>query len=151
MFPKGSPAITWSINTTFSTINLLSLGLNRMAQFRNANLHLREDQIAQVSSHDHVILQCLDITLGAIQFRLNDKHREKSPDTNRRGKRTIAKEKLYKHIQKRIQELYPNFNVGISTGTQGASINIWKHSYRHWLFVPKDVSIDSTKHKRKKE
>ena len=39
-------------------------------------------------------MQCLDIVLGAMAFRLNDMHKEKRPDTNRRGKRTIAKEKL---------------------------------------------------------
>ena len=35
---------------------------------------IRED-VAEVVSHDHDILQCLDIVLGAIHFKLNDLHK----------------------------------------------------------------------------
>ena len=81
-------------------------------------------------------MQCLDIVLGAMAFRLNDMHKEKRPDTNRRGKRTIAKEKLYKHINKKIREIRSNFNIGISTGIDGDHQNRFIHVYRHWLFIP---------------
>ncbi|BCJ87503.1 hypothetical protein skT53_24880 [Effusibacillus dendaii] len=56
------------------------------------------------------------------------------------GKRTIAKEKLYKHINKRIREIYPNFNIGISAGTKNIH-DRWLHPYRHWLFVPSQHKI----------
>lgn len=46
-----------------------------------------------------------------MNFKLNDMDREKMPGTNRRGKRTIAKEKLYKNILKNIRTIYPNFNI----------------------------------------
>jgi len=59
-----------------------------------------EDQIAEVKSHNHVLLQCVDIVLGAIQFRLNDLHKVTPEGKWRRGKRTIAKEKLYKMINR---------------------------------------------------
>ena len=36
-------------------------------------------------------------------FRLNDKHKIKPPGQRTRGKRTIAKERLYKHISQRIR------------------------------------------------
>lgn len=115
--------------------------------FWDNNIKIRKDDIVEVISHDHVILQCMDIILGAMQFRLNDKHLEKVPGTNRRGKKTIAKEKLYKHINKLIREIYPNFNIGISTGRQGDDSNSWKHPYRHWEFIPSNSEYDETRTK----
>lgn len=52
--------------------------------------------IAEVDSKNHVILQCIDIALGSMNFKLNNMDKEKMPNSNRCGKRTIAKEKLYK-------------------------------------------------------
>ena len=115
-------------------------GINHWPEFRKANIHIMRDQLAEVDSHNHVILQCLDVVIGAMQFRLNNKHKEKLPGSNRRGKRTVAKEKLYKHINSRIRDIYPGFNIGITTGRKGGIANLWTHSYRHWLFVPSDVS-----------
>ena len=89
-----------------------------------------------MNSHDHDILQCLDIVLGAIQFRLNDKHKQKPAGARRRGKRTIAKERVYRHINLAIRTIRPNFNIGITTGTDGNLSNRWHQPYRHWLFVP---------------
>ncbi len=122
------------------------LGLNRNAGFKRARIFLREDQIAEVSSHDHDLLQCLDVVLGAMAFRLNDKHREMPAGESRRGKKTIAKEALYRHINMRIRSIYPHFNVGISTGKRGMQ-SLWEDSYRHWLFVPKERQVDASKHK----
>ena len=123
------------------------VALNQSRQFRDARIRIRHDQIAEISSHDHVVSQCLDVVLGAMVFRLNDKHKIKPEGSRTRGKRTIAKESVYKHINARIREIYPNFNVGISTGIQGAIPNRWLHPYRHWLFVPAQHEIDRTKNK----
>jgi len=118
-------------------------GINRWPEFKRAKIHILRDQLAEVTSHKHVVLQCLDIVLGAMQFRLNDKHKIKPTGAKRRGKRTIAKEKLYKHINAKIREIYPGFNIGITTGLQRNIANRWKHSYRHWLFIPADVMSES--------
>lgn len=126
------------------------LGLNHNPNFHNAGIRFQADQIAEVESHDHVLLQCLDVVLGAMAFRLNDKHKEKPPGKRRRGKRTIAKERLYKHIRARICQLYPNFNIGETTGKGGDWANLWLHPYRHWKFVPTEHEIDATKTKPKK-
>ncbi len=126
------------------------LGLNQNPNFRNARIRFQADQIAEVDSRDHVLLQCLDVVLGAMAFRLNDKHKEKLPGMRRRGKRTIAKERLYKHIHERICQLYPNFNIGDTTGKRGDPANLWCDPYRHWKFVPKNHEIDTTKTKQKK-
>lgn len=123
----------------------LRLGLQ--PEFRQAGILIDREQIAEVRSHDHVILQCLDIVMGAMQFRLNDKHKEKPKDTRVRGKKTRAKEKLYRTILTRIREIRPNFNIGISTGAFGDPSNLWLDPYRHWSFLPRYRSWD---HRRTK-
>lgn len=124
-------------------------GLSRSVEFRHAKIRLENQQIAEVDSRQHVVLQCLDVVLGAIQFKLNDKHKEKAPGTTRRGRKTRAKENLYRHIYKHLCKLRPNFNAGISTGIDGDPRNVWQHPYRHWLFVPRNHKFDGNKTKRK--
>lgn len=124
------------------------LGLNRYRQFQQAGILFKRDQIAEVDSHKHDILQCLDVVLGAINFRLNDKHLIKPEGSRQRGKRTIAKEKLYKFINQRIRGIYPNFNIGITTGHRGDRRNRWNHPYRHWRFVPAEAQINQAAGKR---
>ena len=112
--------------------------LSRTATFRHRRISIKPENISDVDSKQHEILQCLDIVLGAIHFRLNDKHREKTArNGTRRGSRTKAKDRVYKHILKRIQDIYPGFNIGRSTGQPDADSK-WKHPYRHWLFTPRE-------------
>lgn len=99
--------------------------------------HIRKEDVAEVISHEHVLLQCTDIVLGAMYFRLNDLHKVKPEGSRVRGKRTIAKEKLYNHINLRIREILPYFNIGISTGQRGFDHPDWELPYSHWKFVPK--------------
>lgn len=121
--------------------------LEQSSVFRQANIKVPLDQIAEVDSHDHDVLQCVDIVLGAMQFRLNDKHKP-TVKGQRRGNRTIAKSRLYKHINQRIRQTYPRFNIGTSTGVNSDVANRWHHSYRHWLFLPSEFSKDKTRTKR---
>jgi biotin-(acetyl-CoA carboxylase) ligase len=85
------------------------------------------------------IIKCINVT-----FKLNNMDKEKMPNSNRRGKRTIAKEKLYKNILKNIRTIYPNFNIGISTSSRGDYKNNWKDPYRHWCFKSKNSIFDSS-------
>lgn len=126
------------------------LRLQNTESFKEANIKIRLEDIAEVVSHDHVILQCMDIILGSMFFRLNDLHIEKPEGSWRRGKRTLAKEKLYKHIYLHIREIYPGFNIGVSTGTAGRLENRWSHPYRHWLFEPKEYEMDYSLTKKSK-
>lgn len=81
-------------------------------------------------------------------FRLNDLHKVMPEGKHRRGKRTVAKEKLYKTIFAEIEKLYPRFNIGISTGMNHPRYeNGWEAPYRHWKFVPRDFKIDETRYK----
>jgi hypothetical protein len=117
------------------------LGLTKAQKWRIINIK-RED-ITEVDSHNHVLLQCLDIVLGAMSFRLNDKHKEIPKGSRRRGKRTIAKERLYKVILEEIRKIRPGFNIGVSTRTQKYE-DRWKMPYMHWAFVPNEETFDAT-------
>lgn len=77
----------------------------------------------------------MDIILGSMDFKLNGFNEIKDVDTGKRSKRTIAKDKLYKVINKNIREIRKGFNIGVSTGIDGDSNNYWKHLYRHWNFI----------------
>ncbi|BCV23476.1 MAG TPA: DUF3800 domain-containing protein [Firmicutes bacterium] len=126
-------------------------GLQHLKEFREAHLLIRREDIAEVDSKDHVILQCTDIVLGSMQFRLNDLHKEKPKGQRRRAAKTIAKEKLYKYINKRIRQIHPGFNIGVSTGTPNGVTDRWHHPYRHWEFIPENHEVDHTKSKHKQE
>lgn len=123
------------------------LTLNNQAVLRNSNIRILSDGIGEIDSKNHVLLQCLDVVLGAMQFRLNDKHLEKPLGAKQRGKRTIAKEKLYKYIRRQVCEWYPNFNIGVSTSVRGDTTNLWNDPYRHWMFVPSNYKLDPTQSK----
>lgn len=112
-----------------------------------AGVKFDSEQMGEVASHDHVVLQCLDVVLGAMAFRLNNKHMVKPEGQRQRGNRTIAKEKLYRHISTRIRQIYPSFNIGESTGIQGDRANRWRHPYRHWKLIPKNHERDFSKAK----
>lgn len=123
--------------------------LERVPGFRRANIRIREEDITEVRSHEHVLLQCLDVVLGAMQFRLNDKHLVKAPGRRTRGKRTIAKEKLYKAIRSEVCEVnqMPHFNIGITTGKQHGLESLWRDRYRHWAFLPRQHRYEKQKTK----
>lgn len=115
------------------------------ADLQDCAPRIPRDQIAEVRSHDHVLLQCVDIVMGAMQFRLNNHHLEKPVGQRRRGKKTIAKEKLYKTIFQEIAAIHPRFNIGVSTGSRNYDNPHWESPYEHWLFEPtqmKNKSID---------
>ena len=120
--------------------------LNEDKRFQDANIKIRKEDILEIDSRTSLPLQMMDLILGAICFRLNEKHRHKLPGTRRRGKRTILKEKLYKQIYFRISQLRKGFNVGVSTGFSVME-DRWTMPYRHWSFIPKDMEIDKTKTK----
>ena len=106
------------------------------------------DRLDEVKFHQHlhsevkwqkVTDQCLDVVLGAMQFRLNDKHLRKLPGKHRRGKRTIAKEKLYRTIRAAVCDVraQPHFNIGVTSG-QTNRVDRWHDAYRHWSFRPNE-------------
>jgi hypothetical protein len=126
------------------------VALARTPEFRQRRIFIKPENITDVNSKQHEVLQCLDIVLGAINFRLNDKHKEKTGrGGKRRGSRTKAKERVYRHILARIQDIYPRFNIGRSTA-QSAADSRWTHPYRHWLFTPTERIVIPGSKRRKK-
>ncbi len=110
--------------------------LQKFWQFRKAGIKIRMDDIAEIVSGKHSIQQCMDIILGSMAFKLN-KHNEELPKgQTERGKRTIAKEKLFFHILGHIRALkgYENFQIYCDTPATGP-VDFWKHPYRHWSFL----------------
>ena len=116
------------------------MGLTEINSWQDVNI--RHEDITEVRSHEHVILQCLDVILGSMSFRLNDKHKEKPSGARQRGKRTIAKEKLYKAILSEIRNIRPGFNIGVSTRVDDYAQR-WIAPYLHWNFVPSNSEFDS--------
>ncbi len=106
------------------------------------NLYIPRTDIADVDSEKHVILQGLDLVLGSMNSRLNGKLQVKPEGSRVRGKRTRAKEKLYKAINRQVRAIYPNFNIGVGTGTPNGPSDRWNHPYRHWRFTARNYTID---------
>lgn len=119
-------------------------GISHLQEFRGASISIPEEQIAEIDSKKHTILQGLDIILGAMHFRLNDLHKEKPTGAARRGKRTIAKERLYKTVLSEVRQIHKNFNIGITTGHRNGIEDRWTQPYRHWVFKPSRSQIDET-------
>jgi len=115
-------------------------------ELRQNNIEITE--IIEIDSKKHVIQQCMDIILGSMNFKLNDFDKIKDETTGKRSKRTIAKEKLYKVINKNIRDIRKGFNIGITTGINGEKANYWKHAYRHWNFISSSSHYDETLTKR---
>ena len=113
--------------------------LPNTSDFFHSAVAIRKSDVAEIKSHDHVILQCIDIVLGAMYFRLNQLNKAIPDGKARRGKRTVAKEKLYKHIHRQINDIFPHFNIGENTGAWDGQYPdyYWEHPYRHWKFKPK--------------
>ena len=143
-FPETKEAVTQFKGFIFA--------LKDNPHISSAGFSLAMEDIAEFRSHDHVLAQCLDIVLGSMSFRLNDKHKEIPLGARRRGRRTIAKETLYKTILQEICTLRPHFNVGISTGLKEVG-GRWTEPYLHWCFVPTEHEYreEFVKHKPKKE
>jgi len=116
--------------------------------WHRAGFSIAYEDIAEVDSKEHNIMQALDVVLGAAQSRLNERHTRPISPAKRRTKRARAKAAVYKAIQQRIWHLYPNLNVGISTGTPNGLVDRWHHQYRHWLFVPSSAREDRGRTKK---
>jgi len=59
------------------------------------------------------------------------------------SRRTRAKEKVYKYINRRIKEMKKGFNMSTSTHIKSGQDH-WIHNYRHWKFTPGAFKTDTT-------
>lgn len=108
------------------------------SRFQNQST-FRIVDVGEVSSREHVVLQCVDVIIGAIGFRLNKYHKKLQPN-GKRAAGTVAKEKVYKAIFERLRAIdqkhrnKASFSVGINTSTDGDYANRWRHRVRQWSF-----------------
>lgn len=126
--------------------NFLS-SLSDYPAFSGARVCIPKASIFEVDSKEHVIIQAVDVILGSMQFRLNNKHKWKEAGARVRAQRTRTKERIYNEVRSLIQEIYPNFNIGISTGQRDPS-DRWNHPYAHWRFVPRGSIMDKSRGKK---
>ena len=127
--------------------------LSNRPEFRFRGITIRPEDVTDVISHEHPILQCLDIVLGAMHFRLNDLHRELDPAEKSSEETDAQQGQTLKHIKTRIERaMYPNFNIGVSTGQRYLDSR-WSDAYRHWRLMPhardRVVMVGSKKKKPK--
>lgn len=123
--------------------------LNELKTFQKANIRIHDGDIAEVNSKRHLPLQVMDVVLGAMCFRLNDKHKERGMD-GKRAKRNIVKERIYKYIRTKIWQLHPGFNIGVTTPINKQS-DLWERPYLHWNFVPRNYMKKEELTKRHKK
>lgn len=110
--------------------------LQNLWQFRKARIVIRPDDIAEIDSHKHSIQQCMDIVLGAMAFRLNNKHLEIPPGASEPGHKTRAKEALFNHILELIKDADGITDFDISKTTLPDKVrDRWIIPYRHWKFL----------------
>ena len=122
--------------------------LNDLKTFQKANIQIKEGDVAEVNSKKHLPLQVMDLILGSMCFRLNDKHKERGID-GKRAKRNIAKEHIYKYIRSKIWQLHPGFNIGVTTPISKKA-DLWEQPYLHWNFVPRKYTKKEELTKRHK-
>ena len=103
---------------------------------RGARIYIPEDGIGEIDSRDNDLLQCLDVVLGAMQFRLNRGYAVINPETGKRASKTIAKDELSTHILNLVRDIIPNFQPEVSTWVSPELR--WRLSYRHWSFKPRN-------------
>ena len=127
--------------------------LTSTARLRNKGIQLLQENITDVDSKSHILLQCMDVVLGSIAFRLNDKHKLIPEGEHRRGKRTVAKEKLYNNIRQQIIRVTgkKHFNIGTNTAPSTFPDGLWLDAYRHWKFTPKEHTFDKSRTKKSKK
>lgn len=114
----------------------LNVSSNEFFPLMGGRFYIPEGGVGEINSRDSDLLQCLDVILGAMQFRLNQGHRETNPTTGVRAGKTSAKDILSAYIVGLVQEIVPDFRPEDSTW---ASPGLrWKHPYRHWSFKPRN-------------
>lgn len=114
----------------------LNVSSNAFFPPTGARFHIPEGGIGEINSQDSDLLQCLDVILGAMQFRLNQRYKATNQVTGVRARKTSAKDVLSTHIVGLVQDIVPGFRPEVSTW---ASPELrWKHPFRHWSFKPRN-------------
>jgi len=103
-------------------------GLNNGSTFKRGRMRVFPGAVGEIDSRDHVLLQCLDVVLGAMQSDLN------AGGSRASGRRSVARNQLSAHILGLVKSIDPGFRIDVTTPAvigQG-----WHTLYRHMLYGP---------------
>lgn len=94
-------------------------------------VHLVADDIEEVDSKKHIILQCMDVIMGLVDFHLN------ATEAARSSKRGQARSYVWKFVLAKINEIHENF-VLTETTMPLYSHKGWNNIYKHFVFKHKN-------------
>lgn len=101
--------------------------LNIANVFRGNHVKIIEKDIEEVDSKRHMILQCMDVVMGMIDFYLNSTAEER---VSKRGQAKVA---VCKHILAKIQEIHPDFIMHLTTQPIYSNKG-WVDPYKHFAY-----------------
>lgn len=97
-------------------------------------VYIKAEDIEEVDSQKHIILQCVDVIVGVMDFYLNTNKKDLES-----SKRARARYKVWESIYKIILEMNPNFII-YETTQPVYSTKGWNDKYKHFVYKQKRVS-----------
>lgn len=91
------------------------------------SVSLNSEDIQEVDSKKHMVLQCMDVIMGLVDFALN------STPNDRKSNRGKAKWEVWKFILKKIEEIHPGFTIKATTPPLRSEKG-WNDPYKHFVF-----------------
>lgn len=114
----------------FKQCLLKSINFNNKPNTNKA--FLKKEQIEEVDSRKHIILQCVDVVVGLVDFALNTTKKEL-----KESKRAKAKLCVWNKVYSNIKEIHPNFILVRTTGMI-YSHKGWINKYAHFVYHKKN-------------
>jgi len=123
----------------------------QLESFLKSNTKIPRGEFNQLDSKNCILTQAIDLILGAICFKLNEKDKERIE--GRIGNRTRSKIRIYQFISKKIRELSPStiyryFNIGIETSGGSESCRLLNDKYRHKILIAREKVRDYRKDRK---
>ena len=87
--------------------------------------------IEEVDSKKHMILQCMDVIMGLVDFALN------SSAEDRKSIRGKAKWEVWKFVLKKIQAIHPSFCIHATTYPLKSKKG-WEDGYKHFVYTKRN-------------
>lgn len=100
-------------------------------QLNTNKVIIDKQQIEEVDSKKHVILQCVDVIVGTVDYYLNTPQNELTAT-----KRGNARYEVWKFIYSQIEKIHDNFVI-TKTTSPIYSHKGWKDVYKHFVYKQK--------------
>lgn len=101
--------------------------LNSISIVNSNHVTLDAKDIEEVDSKKHIILQCMDVIMGLVDFALNSK------EEDFKTKRGQAKTFVWKYVASKILEIHPNFIIDETTKPLYSNKG-WLDGYKHFVY-----------------